>query len=812
VDANLAKRIDEHLQRTQLDNYRATDRMFFWLLLAQWTFAIILALTLSPYAWEGKTRSIHLHVQIAVIFGAVINSLPMTLIVLRPGERATRYSVAIAQMLWSGILIHLTGGRIETHFHVFGSLAFLALYREWKLLVPATLTVALDHFLRSQFFPESVFGVGTVEWWRILEHVGWVAFEDVVLMYGCVRAVRAWRMVAEREARLETERADVERQVVERTQQLQAEVAERRAREEDLKSARAAAEAASKAKSEFLANMSHEIRTPMNGVIGFTHLLLDTKLDKEQREHVQVILQSGETLLTIINDILDFSKVEAGKLTVENLPFDLRVTGEQVVELLAPQAERKGIELALHVSGDLPEMFKGDAGRVRQVMLNFIGNAIKFTHKGHVLIEVETLLALHVGGQDEARVTVTDTGIGIAKEKQPMLFREFSQADASTTREYGGTGLGLAISRKLVELMGGKVGFSSEPGVGSKFWFTLPAPAGAVTVAQSVPAAVPDMADMRVLVVDDLSVNRLLLTKQLNAWGITNEGVDSGEHALEVLKRARFEGQPFDIAVLDFLMPEMDGMELGQRIKADPMLANTSLVMLTSGSQKSAADSFLLAGFSAFLCKPVVRPSQLFDALVQAWNAQPSHQTEAVIAAGSTQRMPAIQQPRDPALSLGSGDTTGAPTSTPPAPAKAADAAPKFKALVAEDNSVNQRLVQRMLENLGGSVDIASDGREAVTLAMRSDYDVVLMDCFMPEMDGYEATGQIRKQMEARGSKRVPIIALTANALPSDREKCLAAGMDDYLSKPVRKEEIKAALERRGVLSESTLDHTAIHA
>jgi len=312
-----------------------------------------------------------------------------------------------------------------------------------------------------------------------------------------------------------------------------------------------------------------------------------------------------------------------------------------------------------------------------------------------------------------------------------------------------------------------------------------------------------------VLVVDDLSVNRLLLTKQLNAWGVTNEAVDSGEHALEVLTRARFEGKPFDIAILDFLMPEMDGFELGQRIKADPLLANTALVMLTSGSQRSAADTFLLAGFSAFLCKPVVRPSQLFDALVQAWNAHLG-QTDAAGARVQQGATGVTLPSRDPALAPGVGDTSGASTSA--AAAQAADAAPRFKALVAEDNSVNQRLVQRMLENLGGSVDIAGDGREAVTLAMRSDYDVVLMDCFMPEMDGYEATGQIRKQQEARGSKRVPIVALTANALPSDREKCLAAGMDDYLSKPVRKEEIKAALERCGVLSESTLDHTAIHA
>ena len=799
-DPQLAARIEERWRQILSENWRNVDRMFFWLLLAQWAFAIVLAATLSPYAWEGQARTVHLHVQLALFFGGLINSLPLVLIVLRPGWVGTRYSVAMTQMLWSGLLIHLTGGRIETHFHVFGSLAFLALYRDWKLLIPATLTVGLDHLVRAQVFPESVFGVSNPEWWRVLEHVGWVAFEDVVLVYWCVRAVNSTRVLAEREARLEAQHASVERQVVERTRQLEAEIAERRAREEDLGAARAAAEAASRAKSEFLANMSHEIRTPMNGVLGFTHLLLDTKLDAEQREHVQIILQSGETLLTLINDILDFSKVEAGKLIVENEPFDLRLTAEQVVELLAPQAERKGIELALHVSGALPATLQGDAGRVRQVLLNFLGNAIKFTRKGHVLLDIDVLRALHVHGQDAVRCTVVDTGIGIPEEKQPLLFREFSQADASTTREYGGTGLGLAISRKLVELMGGKVGFTSEMGVGSKFWFTLPAPAGA-REPEARPPAVPEMADMRVLIVDDLSVNRTLLVKQLGAWGITNEAVESGARALEALARARHEGAPFDIALLDFLMPEMDGFELGQRIKGDPLLAQTSLVMLTSGSQRSAADAFLLAGFSGFLCKPVVRPSQLFDALVQAWQARAGIAQPA--AAESTSRAAADGPSAGKRGSDGAQASLPATADTPP---------PRFKALVAEDNAVNQRLVKRVLENMGGAVDIAADGREAVTLALRFDYDVVLMDCFMPEMDGYEATAEIRRQRSERASKRVPIVALTANALPTDRDKCLAAGMDDYLSKPVRKEDIRAALERCRVLSESALDHTAIHA
>jgi len=495
---------------------------------------------------------------------------------------------------------------------------------------------------------------------------------------------------------------------------------------------------------------------------------------------VQIIRQSGETLLTIINDILDFSKVEAGKLTVENVPFDLRQAAEQVVELLAPQAEHKGLELVLQVSADLPETFVGDPGRARQVLMNLIGNAIKFTRQGHVLVEIELLRPLHLDGKDEARCTVTDTGIGIPREKQSLLFREFSQADASTTRHFGGTGLGLAISRRLTELMGGKVEFTSEVGVGSRFWFTLPAPVGAAAAPPSQPAA-PELADMRVLIVDDLHINRTLLVKQLSAWGINHEAVQSGARALDALRRGRAENKPFDIALLDFLMPEMDGLELGQLIKADASIAGTSLVMLTSGSHKSAADSFLLAGFSVFLSKPVVRPSQLFDALIQAWNAHPSR---AMTAAG--ERATAAER-------AGAGATLPNVAAAP-----VAHAVPRFKALVAEDNVVNQRLVKRMLETIGCAVDLAEDGQQAVAMALRAHYDVVVMDCFMPQLDGYQATAQIRKGQALAGVPRVPIIALTANALPEDREKCLAAGMDDYLSKPVRKEDLRAAFARFG--------------
>jgi signal transduction histidine kinase/CheY-like chemotaxis protein len=645
----VTRRAAEIFERGFEEHHRHTDRLFLWLLLAQWVFAIVLAATISPYAWEGKTRSIHLHLQIAIFFGALVNVVPVALILTRPAWPGTRYAVGVAQMLWSGILIHLTGGRIETHFHVFGSLAFLAFYRDWRVLLFATLTVAADHYLRFFVWPESVFGTLNPESWRVMEHVSWILFEDVVLVLACVREQQLFRRLAEREARLEVARSDVERQVVERTRQLEAEITERRAREEDLRMARVAAESASLAKSAFLANMSHEIRTPMNGVLGFTNLLLDTRLDTEQREHVQIIRQSGETLLNIINDILDFSKVEAGKLTVENRPFNFAAVAEQVVSLLSPQAVQKGIYVEVRVDSALPPEFVGDGGRVRQVLLNLLGNAIKFTREGRVLVEVDVLKPAKPGSPDLIRCMVSDTGIGIAHDKQSLLFKEFSQADASTTRQFGGTGLGLAISRRLIELMGGMLDFSSEPGVGSRFWFALP-----------------------------------------------------------IRKMSESLIETVEVAALGLAPPE---------------------VLDSAGAESPLADGVV-------------------------------------------------------ALLLES-----------PKPAKALTRA-DVRVLVAEDNVVNQRLVKRMLEKLGYNVDMVSDGLQAVTLAIANQYSIIVMDCSMPEMDGYQATAEIRRLHREGALSRVPIIALTANALPEDRARCLAAGMDDYLSKPVAQAALGDMLER----------------
>jgi CheY-like chemotaxis protein len=403
------------------------------------------------------------------------------------------------------------------------------------------------------------------------------------------------------------------------------------------------------------------------------------------------------------------------------------------------------------------------------VLLNLVGNAIKFTRSGHVLIELETLTR-QSDGQHWVRCSVTDTGIGIPTEKQPLLFQHFTQADTSTTREFGGTGLGLAIVKRLVELMGGQLGFTSEPDRGSQFWFTLPAPAAEAVSGEPLDVE-QGVAQMRVLVVDDHEINRKLMSEQLAAWRLEYACASSGVEALEKLAAARDAGQPFDVAVIDFLMPGMDGLELGIRIKQDTSLQHTALVMLTSGSQRSAAPTFLAAGFSVFMMKPVVRPSQLLDALVKAFRDSKSL------------GIPALQSP-----------APAAPMPASPVAGSVATAAQGARVLVAEDNVVNQRLVKHMLEKLGCRIDLASNGREAVQMAAQTAYDIVFMDCFMPELDGYGATAQLRENEE--DGRHLPNVALTANAMAEDRARCLAAGMDDYLSKPVRQEEIRAMLAR----------------